>query len=69
MGRITDLLNNGEIFKDLDIPTISAEEDRAMVCGSIRFNTDLKVILERFGLREGANSEPAEYVCEKAFVD
>jgi ferredoxin--NADP+ reductase len=40
-----------------------------MVCGSIRFNTDLKVILERFGLREGANSEPAEYVCEKAFVD
>ena len=31
-------------------------------------NTDMKEILEGFGLREGANSEPAEYVVEKAFV-
>jgi ferredoxin--NADP+ reductase len=25
-------------------------------------------IMESFGLREGANSEPREYVVEKAFV-
>jgi ferredoxin--NADP+ reductase len=31
-------------------------------------NTDLKKILEGFGLKEGANSEPAHYVVEKAFV-
>jgi ferredoxin--NADP+ reductase len=38
------------------------------VCGSIGLNTDIKEILESYGLREGANSEPAEYVVEKAFV-
>ena len=39
-----------------------------MVCGSMGLNLDLKRILEGHGLREGANSEPAEYVVEKAFV-
>ena len=45
------------------------KNDRAMVCGSIGLNTDMKEILERFGLTEGSNSQPAEYVVEKAFVD
>jgi ferredoxin--NADP+ reductase len=39
-----------------------------MVCGSMGLNTDLKSILEHYGLREGANSDPAEFVVEKAFV-
>ena len=39
-----------------------------MVCGSLAFNLDIKAMLEKAGLREGANSEPAEYVVEKAFV-
>ena len=68
MGRITDLLRTGELFDDLDIDGIAPESDRAMVCGSIGLNTDLKTILEGFGLHEGANSDPAEYVVEKAFV-
>ncbi|QFU08070.1 Ferredoxin--NADP reductase [Rhodobacteraceae bacterium THAF1] len=68
MGRVTDLLKSGEIFRDLGIDGITAETDRAMVCGSMGLNTDLKEILEGFGLREGANSDPAEYVVEKAFV-
>lgn len=68
MGRITDLLKDGTVFKDLDIPPMTSETDRAMVCGSMGLNTDLKDILEGFGLTEGANSEPAEYVVEKAFV-
>lgn len=68
MGRITDKLKSGELFRDLGVAPITPETDRAMVCGSIGLNTDLKVILESFGLREGANSDPAEYVVEKAFV-
>ena len=68
MGRITDLLRNGTVFADLGIESISAETDRAMVCGSMGLNTDIKEILEGYGLREGANSDPAEYVVEKAFV-
>ena len=43
-------------------------EDRAMVCGSLAFNVDVKAVLESFGLHEGANSEPREFVVEKAFV-
>ena len=68
MGRITDLLRSGEALRDLGVEAITPDTDRAMVCGSLGLNTDLKEILEGFGLREGANSDPAEYVVEKAFV-
>lgn len=68
MGRITDNLTSGKVFADLGLAPMDAEEDRAMVCGSLAFNHDVKAVLEGFGLREGANSEPLEYVVEKAFV-
>jgi ferredoxin--NADP+ reductase len=68
MGRITTLLEDGTLFRDLGVEGISAETDRAMVCGSMGLNTDLKRILEGFGLEEGANSDPKHYVVEKAFV-
>lgn len=69
MGRITTLLKDGTVFADLGIEGgIKPETDRAMVCGSLAFNLDIKEILEEFGLREGANSEPKEFVVEKAFV-
>ncbi|GGE30753.1 ferredoxin--NADP(+) reductase [Primorskyibacter flagellatus] len=69
MGRITDLLRSGEVFSDLGIEPINPDTDRAMVCGNLAFNLEIKELLEGFGLREGANSEPKEYVVEKAFVD
>ncbi|WP_106744631.1 ferredoxin--NADP reductase [Yoonia maritima] len=68
MGRITALIENGELFSDLDIPAINPATDRAMVCGSLAFNLDIKELLEKAGLNEGANSEPGEFVIEKAFV-
>jgi ferredoxin--NADP+ reductase len=68
MGRITTLLTDGTVFRDLGIDGIKPETDRAMVCGSLGFNIDLKEILEGFGLEEGANSDPKHYVVEKAFV-
>ncbi len=69
MGRITELLKDGTVFADLGIEGgIKPDTDRAMVCGSLAFNHDIKAILEEFGLREGANSEPKEFVIEKAFV-
>lgn len=67
-GRITTLLENGTVFRDLGLDGISPETDRAMVCGSLGLNTDLKAILEGYGLKEGANSDPQHYVVEKAFV-
>ncbi|HMQ42685.1 MAG TPA: ferredoxin--NADP reductase, partial [Paracoccus sp. (in: a-proteobacteria)] len=68
MGRITDNMTSGKVFSDLGLPAMNPEEDRAMICGSLAFNVDVKAVLEGFGLREGANSEPKEFVVEKAFV-
>lgn len=68
MGRITTLLQDGTVFRDLGIDPINVETDRAMVCGSLDFNKDILAILEGFGLEEGANSDPKHFVIEKAFV-
>ena len=68
MGRVTDNLTSGKVFEDLGLPRMNREEDRAMVCGSLAFNVDVKKILEDFGLTEGANSDPQQFVVEKAFV-
>ena len=68
MGRITDNLSSGKVFADLGLPAMDRATDRAMVCGSLAFNSDVKAVLEGFGLTEGANSDPREYVVEKAFV-
>ncbi|MFK7939117.1 MAG: ferredoxin--NADP reductase [Roseovarius sp.] len=67
-GRITDRLSSHALFADLGIAPITPQTDRAMICGSIGLNTDLKEQLNGFGLTEGANNRPAEYVVEKAFV-
>ncbi|MEL7255146.1 MAG: ferredoxin--NADP reductase [Pseudomonadota bacterium] len=69
MGRITDLMRSGDVFTDLGIDPITPEHDRAMVCGNLAFNLEIKDMLEAYGLREGANSDPKEYVVEKAFLD
>jgi len=69
MGRITDLMRSGEAFKDLGVAPLSPQTDRAMVCGNMAFNLEIKEMLEGYGLREGANSAPREYVVEKAFLD
>ncbi len=69
MGRITDLMRSGEVFADLGIEPINPETDRGMVCGNLAFNIEIKELLEGYGLEEGANSDPKQYVVEKAFVD
>jgi len=69
MGRITDLMRAGEVFADLDVALLTPETDRAMICGNLAFNLELKAMLEEYGLEEGANSDPKHYVVEKAFLD
>ncbi|MEM1352142.1 MAG: ferredoxin--NADP reductase [Pseudomonadota bacterium] len=69
MGRITDLMRSGEAFAELGVQPLSPETDRAMICGNLAFNLELKDMLESYGLEEGANSKPSHYVVEKAFLD
>ena len=58
MGRVTTLLEGGILFKELGLTNFNSINDRAMVCGSVGLNTDIKRILEKYGLKEGANSDP-----------
>ena len=69
MGRIADLMRSGEAFTDLGVPPLNPNTDRAMICGNLAFNLELKEMFEEYGLVEGANSKPMHYVVEKAFLD
>ncbi|MGM0586237.1 MAG: ferredoxin--NADP reductase [Pseudomonadota bacterium] len=68
MGRITDLMESGALFEALEVPPIEPGRDRAMICGSMDMLKDTKALMEGFGLTEGSNSRPAEFVVERAFV-
>jgi len=39
-----------------------------MICGSMAMLKDVSAIAEARGFKEGANSAPAEFVVERAFV-
>jgi ferredoxin--NADP+ reductase len=69
-GRITDLISSGRIFKDLGLEQtqFNPAEDRIMLCGSMHMIKDVAHMLEQQGLKEGSNSEPGDFVLERAFV-
>lgn len=67
-GRITTLMESGKLFEEIGVPPMNRETDRAMICGSMEMINDTKALLESFGLNEGSNSKPADFVIEKAFV-
>jgi ferredoxin/flavodoxin---NADP+ reductase len=68
-GRITDLLENGKLCRDLGLTGLDAAEDRVMICGSPSMLTDLVELLESRGFREGSSHAPAEFTIERAFVE
>jgi ferredoxin--NADP+ reductase len=68
-GRVTDLLENGQISADLNIPLLNPAEDRVMICGSPEMLRDLKALCEKRGFVEGNTSTPGQFVIERAFVE
>jgi ferredoxin--NADP+ reductase len=68
-GRITDLIESGKLFEDIDCPPLNIAEDRVMLCGSPDMLAELKTMLEKRGFAEGSQNEPAHFVIEKAFVE
>jgi ferredoxin--NADP+ reductase len=68
-GRITDLISSGKLFSDIGQPTLEAELDRVMICGSPALVADMKAILLREEFVEGNHGEPGDFVVEKAFVE
>lgn len=68
MGRMTDWLRDGR-FADATGAALDPATDRVMICGSMEMLKEHKQICEDAGMREGSNSEPGDFVIEKAFVD
>lgn len=68
-GRISDHIRSGQVFRSLGLPEWTPEDDRVMVCGNLALNKDIMQLCETAGLQEGANSAPAQFVVEKAFLD
>ena len=69
MGRVTDLMANGKMFTDLNLPHLDAAHDRVMLCGSPAMLKDLKHMLETWGFNEGSTSKPGDFVIERAFAE
>jgi len=68
MGRMTDWLKDGR-FAATTGASLNPTTDRVMICGSMDMLKEHKAICEAAGMEEGSNSEPADFVIEKAFVD
>ncbi len=69
MGRVTDLMANGKMFTDLNLPRLDPAHDRVMLCGSPAMLKDLKHMLETWGFNEGSTSKPGDFVIERAFAE
>ncbi|MBI5270507.1 MAG: ferredoxin--NADP reductase [Burkholderiales bacterium] len=68
-GRVTTVIENGQLANDLGLPALNAAEDRVMICGSPAMLRDLKAMMETRGLKEGNTTTPGDFVIERAFVD
>lgn len=68
-GRVTDLIENGTLFADLNLPPLDPARDRVMICGSPHMLKDLKHILEARHFVEGNTTTPGDFVIERAFAD
>jgi len=68
-GRITDLIESGQLFADIGLSGLDLESDRIMLCGSPAMLEELRAMFTARGFVEGNHSEPGHFVIEKAFVE
>lgn len=68
-GRITDLIINLKIFKDLNFKNFFYKRDRVMICGSMNMIKDIILLLKKNYLNETKNKILGEYLIEKSFVN
>jgi ferredoxin/flavodoxin---NADP+ reductase len=68
-GRITTLLSNGALTRDLGLAPLDPEYDRVLLCGSPAMLSDLEMILVDRGFTGSTSSTPGTYAIERAFVE
>ncbi len=69
-GRITDLIETGQLCDDIGLPQLNPETDRVMLCGSPAMLKDLTAILNARGFEASPQQgQPGHFVIERAFVE
>jgi len=68
-GRITDNINTGKLFTDLNCDEFDPTRDRIMICGGPSFNNEIRAMLEAKGWEHGTMKSPGHFVQERAFVE
>lgn len=69
-GRLTALLDSGQMCRDLDLPALDPAHDRAMICGSPTVLADVRTVLDARGFTVAPRiGTPGDYVFERAFVE
>ena len=69
-GRITDLIESGQLCQDLGLPPLAPEQASAMICGSQAMLSQLCDMLDKKGFIASTHTgDVADYVIERAFVE
>ena len=68
-GRVTTLLESGQLQADLGLPKFDPAHDRVMLCGSPDMLRDLKHLLEKRDFVEGNTTRQGDFVIERAFAE
>jgi len=69
-GRITTLIENGQLCRDIGLPPLNPETDRAMICGSMTMIREIEGLLDGRGFQiSPSHGHPGDYVIERAFVE
>lgn len=68
-GRLTHLLDSGQLTDDLNLPPLDPANDRVMLCGSMDMLKDFRELLDQRGFQASPSiGNPGDYVFERAFV-
>ena len=68
-GRITSLIESGELFRSIRLPTLDPAHDRVMICGSPAMLTELCSLLDGRGFEQSSHiGALGDYVVERSFV-
>lgn len=69
-GRLTALMESGEMQKSLGLPPMDPANDRFMICGSPQMLADLRHVLDTRGFQVSPRiGQLGHYVFERAFVE
>ena len=69
-GRITTLIETGQLFTDLGLPPLDPLADRVMLCGSPAMLKEISAMLDDFGFKISPHiGDAGDYVIERAFVE